>query len=354
MAWARGSGRLPDGTMAGITAFGGAGAMVANRRWSRRAFLTGLGALTFGVGFAGRGPWAPGARAAARIPGRLRFGIQTAPQNTTYGAIEPVWREADDLGYDTAFVFDHFMPIFSDPGGPCLEGWTLLSALAAKTQRIRVGVLVTGNTYRYPAVLAKMAVTVDQVSEGRLILGMGAGWFEEEHIAYGIPMSTVGGRARRLVEAVEVVKLLFTQKRSTFTGRYYALKDAPFEPKAVQQPHPPILIGGMGPKVIQPLAARHADIWHFFVRGDGPDAARKICTNFDAICRQVGRDPAAVEKSTSLRPTSWTQGTGKELRAQVQALADAGVEHLILSLRAPFDRGILRGFAKEVMPAFRS
>lgn len=340
--------------MAGIAACWGQERRMANQRWSRRAFLTGLGTLAFGVGLGGRVPGRRVARATVRVPGRLRFGIQTPPQNTTHEAVEAVWREADTLGYDSAFVFDHFMPIFSDPAGPCLEGWTLLSALAAKTERMRVGVLVTGNTYRHPAVLAKMAATVDQISGGRLILGMGAGWFEEEHIAYGIPLATAGGRARRLVEAVEVVKLLFTQKRSSFTGKYYTLKNAPFEPKAVQKPHPPILIGGVGPRVIQPLAARHADIWHFFVRSDGPDAARKMCANFDAICRQVGRDPAAVEKSTSLRPTEWTGNAGKELRSQIRALADAGVEHIILSLRAPFDRAILRGFAKEVLPAFRS
>ena len=218
---------------------------------------------------------------------------------------------------------------------------------------MRVGVLVTGNTYRYPAVLAKMAMTVDHVSGGRLILGMGAGWFEREHGAYGIPFSTVGGRARRLVEAVDVVKLLFTQKKSTYAGKYYTLKDAPFEPKAVQKPYPPILIGGMGPKVIQPLAARHANIWHFFVRGGGAEAARQICVNFDDICRKVGRDPKEVEKSTSVRPTGWTGSSGVEVRRQVQALADAGVEHIILSLRAPFDLKILRGFAKEVIPRFQ-
>ena len=326
---------------------------MAGRQWARRHFLKSAGALLAFSALSGR-PWGrPQAWAAKRTPGRLRFGVQTAPQNTTYKQIEAVWKEADRLGYDTAYVFDHFIPIFSDPSGPCLEGWTLLSALATETERVRVGVLVTGNTYRNPVLVAKMAMTVDHLSGGRLILGMGAGWFELEHDAYGFPFSTAGGRARRLVEAVEVIKLLFTQERTTFTGKYYNLKNAPFEPKAVQKPHPPILIGGMGPKIIQPLAARSADVWHFFVRDDAPDAARGICSNFDSICRQVGRDPNDVEKCTSVRPTTWTGRTGVEMRSRIKSLADAGVGQIILSLRPPYDLNILRGFANEVIPEFR-
>src|SRR5215470_2031724 len=165
----------------------------------------------------------------------LRFGIQTYPQNTTYTDILQTWREADELGFDTAFAFDHFIPFGADPNGPCFEGWTLLSALAAQTKRLKVGLLVTGNTYRHPAVLAKMAATVDHVSNGRVILGIGAGWFELEHTAYGIPFLTAGGRARQLGEAVQVIKLLFTQQKSNFTGKQYQLKDALFEPKSVQK-----------------------------------------------------------------------------------------------------------------------
>ncbi len=326
--------------------------MAEERRISRRSFVKGLGALAAVASTPGF-PWPRPAGAAQPAAGRIRFGVQTAPQHTTYDAIEAVWTEADALGYDSAFVFDHFIPILSDPSGPCLEGWTLLSALAAKTQRVQVGVLVTGNTYRYPAVLAKMAATVDHVSHGRLILGLGAGWFELEHTAYGIPFSTAGGRARQLVEAVEVITMLFKQRRSTFTGKYYRLQDAPFEPKGIQRPYPPILIGGMGPKVIQPLAARYADIWHFFVRGGAAEEARRVCANFDGICRTVGRDPAAVEKSTSVRADAWNGEAGAALRTEIRGLVDAGVRHVILGLRAPFDLAVLRGFAREVIPEFR-
>jgi len=323
------------------------------REWmSRRGFLTGMGAMTVAAALAGRVPL-KAAQAASTSTGKLRFGVQTPPQHAAYADILQTWKEADELGFDTAFVFDHFIPIYSDVNGPCFEGWTLLSALAAQTKRVKVGVLVTGNTYRNPAVLAKMAATVDHVSNGRAILGIGAGWFELEHTAYGIPFSTVGGRARRLGEAVEVIKLLFTQQKTTFNGKYYQLKDALFEPKAVQKPHPPILIGGVGPKLIQPVVARHADIWHFFVRDGDSQEAKNMCANFDELCRKVGRDPVQVEKSVSLRPPQLT-GTKEEVRGRVQALADAGVQHFILSLPPPYDRELLRRFAKDVLPTFRS
>jgi F420-dependent oxidoreductase-like protein len=324
---------------------------MAVNRVSRRRFLKSVGAVAAAAALAERVPMPRAAWAASATAGKLRFGVQTPPQHVTYSDLLQTWQEADELGFDTAFVFDHFIPIYSDPAGPCLEGWTLLSALAAQTKRVRVGVLVTSNTYRNPAVLAKMAATVDNVSQGRLILGMGAGWFELEHTAYGIPFSTVGGRARQLGEALEVMKLLFTQEKSTYTGKYYQLKEAPFEPKTVQKPHPPILIGGQGPKLILPLIARHANIWHLRVRDVNPEGIKQLSTNFDAICRKVGRDPAEVEKAVSLRSAQLT-GATEELRRQIQALADVGIRHFILSL-SPTDRKLLGRFAKEIMPAFR-
>lgn len=323
------------------------------RRMSRRGFMKGMSAVTAAAVLTGRLP-APGrAHAAERSKGKLRFGVQTVPQHVRYADILRAWEEADQLGLDTAFVFDHFIPIMSDASGPCFEGWTLLAALAAKTERVQAGILVTGNTYRHPAVLAKMAATVDHVSGGRLILGMGAGWFELEHTAYGIPFYTAGVRARRVVEAVQVVKRLFTEEKANFAGKYYQLKDAPFQPKAVQRPHPPILIGGMGPKVIQPLAARHADIWHFFFRDGEPEEARRICANFDEICRNVGRPPAAVEKAVSVRAAEVKEKPPKELRARLKALAEAGVGHFILSLSPPYDMTVLRTFAKEIAGPLR-
>jgi F420-dependent oxidoreductase-like protein len=326
------------------------------RTITRRSFLRSLGALIAAGGAAGRSLVMPARCVAAPgEPARVRFGVQTPNQFTTYDEIRSVWEEAEALGYDTAFVFDHFIPIFAqDADGPCLEGWTLLAALAERTKRLRIGVLVTGNTYRYPAVLAKMAATVDHISGGRLILGMGAGWFELEHTAYGIPFYTLGERARRVVEAVKVVKQLFTEKRVTFDGRYYDLKDAPFEPKAVQKPHPPILIGGMGPKVMQPLAARHADIWHMFTQGDDPVEAKGINDRFDAICRRVGRDPSEVERAIFLRQASLISQPADAVKKRIEGYVASGVGHFILSLRPPFDRELLRAFAKDILPAFRA
>jgi len=318
---------------------------------SRRQFVRTIGAGAAVLAGATAAPAADETRAASKPAGPIRFGVQTAPQHVTYQQIADIWKLADELGYDSAFTFDHFMPIFSNPNGSCFEGWSLLAALAAQTRRVKVGVLVTGNTYRYPIVVAKMAATVDHVSNGRLILGMGAGWYELESTAYGMPFYTVGGRARRLGEALQVMKLLFTQERSTFAGKYYQLVDAPFEPKTVQRPHPPILVGGVGPKLLQPIAARYADIWNFFA---DPDVARTkaLCEQFDGVCRQVGRDPAQIEKSAGIR-AQLLDGPSKEVRARLQALVDVGVRHFIIALPQPYEPSLVRSFAKDVMPAFR-
>jgi alkanesulfonate monooxygenase SsuD/methylene tetrahydromethanopterin reductase-like flavin-dependent oxidoreductase (luciferase family) len=319
---------------------------------SRRGFLRGVGAAAAALSAVGSLP----AHAEERPPaprGKLRFGVQPRPEHVSWSNLARAFREADELGLDSAFTFDHFMPI-DGRTGPCLEGWTSLAALAAKTERIKTGVLVTGNGYRNPALLAKMAATVDQVSNGRLILGMGAGWFEAEYMAYDFQFYTPGERARRLVEAVGVLKALTAQQPASFAGKYYTLRNAPFDPPFVQRPHAPLLIGGMGPKVIQPLAARHADIWHFFVKGGDPEETRKLVSGFDDICRQVGRDPAAVEKAVSLRPADVAGTPPDQVRARIQALAGAGVSHFILSLPAPYDWSVLRAFAKDVVPPLRT
>ena len=167
----------------------------------------------------------------------ISFGIKTAPQHTTYEAIRRVWLEADAVpALEHAWLFDHFSPIKGDLDGPCLEGWTLLSALAAQTSRLRIGMMVTGNTYRHPAVLANMAAAVDIISNGRLDLGLGAGWNEYEHSSMGIPLYPPGERIRRLGETCQILKLLFSQKTTTFEGKYYQLKEARCEPKPVQKP----------------------------------------------------------------------------------------------------------------------
>jgi alkanesulfonate monooxygenase SsuD/methylene tetrahydromethanopterin reductase-like flavin-dependent oxidoreductase (luciferase family) len=177
----------------------------------------------------------------------LRFAFKTAQQNTTWADMLAVWREADDIDvFESGWVFDHFYPIFSDSAGPCLDGWTALTALAQATSRLRLGTLVTGIQYRHPAVLANMAATIDIISNGRLELGIGAGWNEEESGAYGIELGTKRQRSDRFEEACQVLIGLLSQPATDFDGTYYQLKDARCEPKGPQRPHPPICIGGCG------------------------------------------------------------------------------------------------------------
>src|SRR3989442_8801313 len=202
---------------------------------------------------------APHPAVAEEHASHLRFGIQTPNQNTTWDDLVATWKEAEALGFDSAWVYDHFIPIFGDQDGPCLEGWTLLAALAAETSRMRVGVLVTGNTYRNPALLAKMATTVDQVTHGRLVLGIGAGWFERDRTAYGFDFGSPRERARKLAEALQVITKLWSEDHPSFAGKYYQLEKAPFAPPKVQKPHVPIVIGGQGQRWSLAPGARHAD-----------------------------------------------------------------------------------------------
>ncbi|GCE12407.1 LLM class F420-dependent oxidoreductase [Tengunoibacter tsumagoiensis] len=277
---------------------------------------------------------------------RLRFGIKTAPQMTTYDDMLRVWREADEISsIEHAWLFDHFMPIGNyDPTGPCLEGWTLLSAFAALTKRLRVGLMVTGNTYRHPAVLANMAATIDVISNGRLDFGIGAGWNEQEHNAYGIPLYAAGERIRRLGEACEVYRLMMTERAPSFDGKYYQLKDAYCEPKPIQKPYPPITIGGSGEQLTLRVVARYADIWNFV--GGSPDELRRKRAILDEHCAVVGRDPAAIE--TSVQPVVNYDDLGSTLEA-ARGYIEAGATHIVLNLRPPYPEGIVARIDKEIV-----
>lgn len=316
--------------------------------------------------------------AARAEPPAMRFGIQTPNQNTTWAELRDTWKEAEVLGFDSAWLYDHFAPIFGDVDGPCLEGWTTLAALAAETSRLRLGLLVTGNTYRNPALVAKMATTVDHVSAGRVILGMGAGWFEREHEAYGYRFGTAKERAERLNEALEVITKLWGEDHPTFNGKYYTLERAPFAPKNVQTPHPPIVIGGQGKQWIIPLVARWADGWNALPSVD-PDGIRERRRIIEAECARIGRTPCPSDVSIMLPLVAITRvplagplvrfaaravvdgDTAKAIVAdspdaiaeRIRTYADAGVNEVVFSLRAPFDRDLLRRFAAEVMPRFR-
>jgi len=200
---------------------------------------------------------------------------------------------AGRTGWDGLFVADHFMANGERTGEPRLEAWTTIAALATRVERPRVGVLVSGNTYRHPAVLAKMAATVDHISEGRLVLGLGAGWQVNEHEAYGIGLPSVGERLARLDEACQVIRLLHSQERSNFEGRFYRLVDAPCEPKPVQRPLP-LLIGGSGERTTMRIAARYADEWNCWGL---PELIAHKFGVLEAHCLEIGRDPATIRRS---------------------------------------------------------
>ena len=276
---------------------------------------------------------------------RLSFGVKTAPQNTTYDAMLRVWREADGISViEHAWLFDHFIPLGPDPTGPCLEGWTLLSAFAAVTERLRVGIMVTGNTYRHPAVLANMGATVDIISKGRMDFGIGAGWNETEHHWYGIPLDPPGARIARFAEACEVIRLLWTQTTTTFEGKYYQLHDARCEPKPVQKPYPPFVIGGSGERKTLNVVARYADVWNF-AGGSVEDFQHKMEV-LDGHCAQVGRSPGDIRRSIQYRVNY------DDLAATREALRPyivAGANHIILNLTYPYPEGIARRCAEEII-----
>jgi F420-dependent oxidoreductase-like protein len=274
----------------------------------------------------------------------LRFGVKTAPQHTTWDDILRIFEEADAApALEHGWDFDHFMPLGGNTDGPCLEGWTLLAALAARTERIRVGVMVTGNTYRHPAVLANMGATVDQISHGRLDFGIGAGWHEQEHAMYGIPLYAPAERIHRLDEACEVIRLLWTEPVANFAGRYYQLTDARSEPKPVQKPHPPFVLGGSGERLTLRVVAKHADIWNF-AGGTAEDFAHKSAI-LDEHCAAIGRDPSEIERS--IQPLVDPENIA-ETRERIRSYIDVGATHIILSLRAPYPDGIVRRIADEI------
>lgn len=231
-------------------------------------------------------------------PRPIRFGIFPGAVCASWKAMTEVWKFADEIGYSTAWIPDHFYAGWGPPEGGCFEAWSTVAAMAAQTKRIRIGPMVLGNTYRHPAVVANMAATLDIISDGRLNLGIGAGWMQAEHEGYGIPLPAPRQRLDRLDEAMTVLKLLFTEHRASFQGKYYQLDNALCEPKPLQTPYPPLLIGGGGEKVTLPVVAKHADEWNGEV---GPAGMKRKIAILHDHCRAIGRDPAEIEVSVLLR-----------------------------------------------------
>ncbi len=279
----------------------------------------------------------------------LHFGIKTAQLHLTHEDLLDVWREADTLPiFEHAWVNDHFMSLGDNPADPYLEGWTLLAALAAQTWRLRVGVMVTSNTYRYPAVLAKMAATVDIIAHGRLNFGIGTGWSEREHRAYGIPLPPPGERIRRLGEACEVIRRLWTEPVVSFEGRYYQLSEAYCEPKPIQQPYPPFAIGGDGEQTLR-VVARYANIWDCSV--DSPEEYRHKSAVLDSYCAAIGRDPATIERS---RHISVDPSDLHATLLETRAFIEVGATHILYHVPVPDPLGILHRLAEEVAEPLRA
>jgi F420-dependent oxidoreductase-like protein len=262
----------------------------------------------------------------------MRYAIKTAPQHTTWADMLDVWRAADDIDlFESGWTFDHFYPIFSDSTGPCLEAWVTTTALAQATTRLRVGVLVTGNVYRHPAVLANMAAALDVISNGRLELGIGAGWNQEECDAYGIDLPPLKERFDRFDEACEVLtRLLSPEPLANFDGRYYRLTDARCNPKPVQQPHPPICIGGTGERRTLRSVAKYAQHWN--LPGGGVETFLKKREVLAGHCAAIGRDVADITTSTHLRADLTNLGA---LVDEAAAFAEAGLDLGVIYLPPP-------------------
>jgi F420-dependent oxidoreductase-like protein len=273
----------------------------------------------------------------------MRFSVWPSPTQT-FEDVRDIARHAETTGWDGLWLADHFMPDAEDTSAPWPEAWTTLAGLAASVPRIRLGTLVTGNTYRHPAVLAKMAATVDHISGGRAVLGLGAGWQENEHRQYGIHFATVPERLARLEEACQVIKGLYTEKSTSFEGKYYQLDAASLEPKPVQSPLP-LLIGGGGEKVTLRITARYADEWN--VWGDVETLRHKMKI-LDGHCAAAKRDPAAIQRSAvallflsddaafvekirgAKLPQPKIAGNVEQVREIVSAYQQAGVNELIV------------------------
>jgi alkanesulfonate monooxygenase SsuD/methylene tetrahydromethanopterin reductase-like flavin-dependent oxidoreductase (luciferase family) len=282
---------------------------------------------------------------------RPRFGIMTAPTQVEYHDVLRVWREADTIPeIEHAWLFDHLMPIGGDPNGPTHEGWTLLSALAAHTRRLRLGVPVTSNRFRPPALLAKIATTVDIVSGGRLDFGIGVGsrprhpLARREYEAHGLPFHDTAHAVGSLAEACAVIRRLWTEEEPfDFHGAHHHLTGAFGNPKPVQRPHPPILIGGRSAPTLR-VAAEHADIWNI-PGGDIDDVVRRSAL-LDRYCAEIGRDPASITHSIHL-PVSYDRPG--DTRDAIGEAIDAGFRHIVLGLQAPYPADVARWVTDELI-----
>jgi F420-dependent oxidoreductase-like protein len=310
----------------------------------------------------------------------IRFGVHTGQQNIEWEELRSFWAKADGWGYDSLWVYDHFYPVFSpDPNGPCLEGWTLLSALSQVAKRARIGAIINSNTYRNPALTAKMAATLDQISGGRLNLELGAGWSELEHQSLGFDFKTLGGRLQLLDEACQIIKGMFSQDKTTIRGKHWSVVDAVCNPKPAQK-NLPLLIGGQGERVLLKIVAKYADMWN---AGNADDAEMKrligvIERHGDAVGRNADEiemtlmmtmcygAPKSREESLSAFVATMAQTTSEQARERmiigskqecvdkIERYIKAGVSHFIFQHKPVMtSEEDMQAFAEEIMPQFR-
>jgi F420-dependent oxidoreductase-like protein len=252
----------------------------------------------------------------------MRFGIDVAQQRMEFGEIVERVRLGESLGFDGAWGFDHFVPMYGEGPGNCFEGMTTLAALAAATTRIRLGLLVTGVTYRHPSIFAAQAVTVDHASAGRLELALGAAWYDAEHRQLGLEFPPTARRFDRLEDELEILTRLFTGDVVSYDGAHFSLDNARMRPVPVQRPHPPIWIGGSGRRRTLPLVAKWADVWHTW---GSPAQLAELGAEVDRLAEAAGRDPASILRASSLSLSEpWD-----EVRRSVETLRDARIGYLV-------------------------
>jgi alkanesulfonate monooxygenase SsuD/methylene tetrahydromethanopterin reductase-like flavin-dependent oxidoreductase (luciferase family) len=273
----------------------------------------------------------------------MRFGLDVAQQRMPWDELVRRVQLAEDLGFDGVWGFDHFQPMYGEGPGETFEGMTTLAALAGQTTRVRLGLLVTGVTYRHPSVFAAQALTIDHASHGRLDLSFGAAWFDKEHDELGIPFPPLGERFSLLEDALEIATRLFTGEVVSYDGRVVSLRDAQMRPVPVQQPRPPIWIGGSGPRRTLPLAARFADAWHSF---GTPNSLREASERLDRLAVEAGRDPADI-----LRAGSVSLDDVDTARKHITKWRDAGYGYLVCGWPGA-GAAQVEAFAREVMPDF--
>jgi alkanesulfonate monooxygenase SsuD/methylene tetrahydromethanopterin reductase-like flavin-dependent oxidoreductase (luciferase family) len=284
------------------------------------------------------------------VSSRLRFGIVT-DQNVAWSELVERWQLFEQLGFDSVWNCDHFVQP-SRPTGPYFEAWTMLAGLAALTERIRVGVLVTSNTFRHPALLAKEAMTVDHISHGRLDLGLGAGWYEPEHLMFGLHYPGPGELVGRFREAVVILDSALRQDTTSYAGTYYQLQDAPFRPAPMQQPRPPLMLGAHKSRMLR-IVAEYGDAWNSFGTVDEMRERNRI---LDEHCATVGRRPGSIVRSlygwAAMMPQDpWVSADA--FQDMVGRYTEAGVNEFLIDQPRPEQQAVLERVARDVLPSLR-